>query len=246
MDHKEATTKIYFTKDYNRFRNIRGNRNLNLDHIDKIIRDIENGFDMLRFCPIIVDKDMKIIDGQHRFHVCKELGSPVWYVMSDTITLNEIAKMNSMVEKWKTKDFIHCFVELGNKDYIVLEDFMKKYRFPKTLSISLLQNGKLNEGGNSKLMKDFETGNFRALCHNEACILAEQVVRFKVFEGYKRRNFIMAIDRIIKSGKCDLDELINKFNKNHLPIKEAMSVKEYMAGLETIYNINKQNRLTIF
>src|SRR3990167_9828888 len=107
MNHLESNIKIYFTRDYSIFKNIAGNRLLNENKINKIIYEIKNGLDVLSYCPIIVDEDMRVIDGQHRLYIARKLQSNIWYVISKKkLSILDIAKVNTNTERWKLKDFI--------------------------------------------------------------------------------------------------------------------------------------------
>lgn len=37
--------------------------------------------DLTMYSPIIVSEDFRIIDGQHRFEACKELGFPIYFLV---------------------------------------------------------------------------------------------------------------------------------------------------------------------
>ncbi len=245
--HLEATTKIYFTREYNRFKKIQGNRNLNLKKIDKIIADIQQGFNMLEYCPIIVDKEMNVIDGQHRLQVAMKIESNIWYVIADSKKLIEIAKLNTNTERWKPKDFINCYCEVGINDYKVLRDFLVKYKFPISLTLSLLESGKYVEGGVSdSATTRFENGQFKCKNLKNAEKLADLVHQYKDFTGFLRRNFIIALGMLIDGGKCDMKKLHTKFLKNQTPLFKCISVKGFMNGFEQIYNQNAQKREVIF
>lgn len=223
--HVEANIKIYFTRDYSRFKNIQGNRTLNERKIDKIINDIEDGFDMLRYCPIIVDKDMNVIDGQHRLQVARDLGSNIWYVISDTISLHEIAKMNTNTERWKPKDFIHCYCENGIQSYYDLKEYMKAYKIPLMASIDLLMNGNIATGGKKSTVEKFETGKFVVNYKQQAEEIGLLIQRFDKYPGYLSRNFIAAIQRVLASNKCQMDKLITKFEKIIQHLKNAPQLR---------------------
>lgn len=59
MQHVESTIKVCYTKEYARFRMIQGNRQLNNAKIKRIEKDISNGLDVLRYCPILVNENAK-------------------------------------------------------------------------------------------------------------------------------------------------------------------------------------------
>lgn len=70
------------TKNYDMFEFITANRSINRSHVNKLKKSLsEYGF--LSSQPITVSNDMKIIDGQHRFIACKEMGIPINYQVVD-------------------------------------------------------------------------------------------------------------------------------------------------------------------
>ena len=64
--------KITVTNEYNQFRFVKGNRPLNDLHLSRLRRSMKENFLPI---PIIVNERMEIVDGQHRFTICKELRS---------------------------------------------------------------------------------------------------------------------------------------------------------------------------
>jgi len=251
MQHQESNLKIYFTNDYSRFKFLLGNRQLNDSKIKRIMKDIAEGIDVLRYNPIqVVERNgrLEIADGQHRFYIARTLKRPVHYiVMEESLQLHDIAKVNSNTEKWKTKDFINCYVEQGNENYQQLQDFMDSYGFSATTSIKLLQNG--NPGTEAGLIKgaqDFQRGEFEVRFLDKALQIADTVCQFKSFKFYKERGFIIAIYRIMEAGKITIDELIQKYQKHPELLERQAGFKEYIFNLESIYNKGKQQRVVIF
>ena len=62
---------IYETRDYKAFSFITGNRNINKSHLEKLRKSM---MEMLIPIPIVVNEKLQIIDGQHRYMICKEEG----------------------------------------------------------------------------------------------------------------------------------------------------------------------------
>jgi hypothetical protein len=246
IEHVEASVKVFFTRKYGMFKSILGNRDLNPVKIKRIIRDIENGLDMLKYCPIIVDREMNVIDGQHRLFVAKQVGSNVYYMITDHITLVEIAKLNSNTDKWKYKDFINCYIVQGKDDYRVLEDFIKKNSTALMLSANLLMYGGPRSGTGGSVKNYIEQGEFQVKFLAYAEKLMSTVDRFSTFEGYKDRYFIGAVHNLLNANKCQIDDLLAKFHQYQSPLEKCKSMKDYMSGLEMIYNYKNQNRRVIF
>lgn len=248
MQHTESSIRVYFSKEYSQFKMLVGNRELNATKIKKIINDIENGTDVLRYCPIMVSEKngrLEIIDGQHRFYVSRKIKSPVWYIIAQDMSLYDIAKMNSNTEKWKSKDFVNCYVQLGNKNYNKLQELMDKYPAPISSMILMLQRGTVIDGSGGNIKKGFERGEFEVNYLDFTVNLLEHCNRIESPNRFSR-HFIMAIDKIIQAGKVNIDEVISKINTAPEALEPQGSYKAYLTNMENIYNHKKQKRVVIF
>lgn len=244
QDHQPASIKIYYTRDYSRFSFIRGNRNLNEAKIKKIIKDIKEGLDMLRYCPILVNDNMEIIDGQHRFYVAQKLNSNVWYIICQDASILEIAKINSRTEKWKNEDFLQCYIDQGNEHYRQLDEFRQKHKLSLTDAITLLATGSVSTGGNQ--LPKFKEGDFQVKYLAEAAYLLNLAADFKAFDQYNKRHFLKAIEKLVEAGKYQHSRLVEKFKKNKEELIKRSSYKEYLQDLELLYNKHAQKRETIW
>lgn len=246
MIHTESATQIFCTKEYSRFNMINGNRQLNEAKIKRIIKEIENGCNLLRYCPIIVcvnGERLNIVDGQHRFWVSKQLKYPVWYVIADELSLYDIAKMNSNTEKWKEKDYINCYVQLGNEHYEILRQTIEKYPVAVTTAISLLATGKVNNGTRAKA--SFEQGKFEVKYGRQAVEFLDKVMVINYAEKFNR-NFLLAIQVIDTSGKVKFSDLVEKINMESEDLRWQPDHKSYLVHLEQIFNKGKHSRFTIY
>lgn len=247
MKHVEASTQIYFTTDYGKFKMINGNRQLNERKINRIIEEIQAGNDMLKYYPIQVKENkerLDILDGQHRFWICKKLKLPVFYIIvKEHKSLQEIAKVNSNVEKWKNSDFINCYVQQGNKSYSELQIFCDKFGINIGTSSRLLSTGdpvSKNWGG----IDEFKYGNFECKFKDEAYSLANDLIKFNV-AFYKDRSFIIAIHRIKAAGLVSIDDLVSAHKRYPEMLQKNISPKDYIYNLEQVYNARKQKRTVI-
>lgn len=71
----ESNTRIYYTSDYAMFHFLKGNRDLNEPKINKIVKSVTAGLNFFKYCPIMVNENYFIIDGQHRFYASISSGS---------------------------------------------------------------------------------------------------------------------------------------------------------------------------
>lgn len=248
--HTLSRVQIYTTKQYDRFVKMAGNRSLNKAKINRIKKDIDNGLDMLRYCPIIVaekDGKLEVLDGQHRLQVCKDLKSPVWYIMADELTILEIARVNSNTEKWKNKDYIHCYVSQGNENYRKVEAFMGEYGFPLSVALALLTKGvKTNDGGEGSVQKQFQEGGIVVKYEAEARRVADIAKQFEGFSAWNSRTFVVAICKIMEADKMPMQEVVAAYLANKDKLQPQGNWKNYLAALEVIVNIGKSKRRILY
>jgi len=249
--HIASTVQVYVTRDYSLFSILQGNRSLNKGKIKRIKDEIEAGTNLLQYCPVIVmeyEGKLKVIDGQHRLEVAKQLLSNVWYVVIPAaITLYEIAKMNSNTEKWSKKDFINCYVQAGNSNYSILKEFTDTYQFPLSSNLQLLATGmKTSATGDKNLMQQFHQGQFVVRSEDEALTVAKEVCKFSDFPGYKAGAFISAICKIMTAGNVPIDEVAKAYAMHKDDLTLQSTDKGYLLNLEAIVNKGKSKRRILY
>lgn len=244
-------TVIKQTTDYRKFKTILGNRIVSERRVNNIIADIKAGLNLLPYCPIIVyvnaddKKPFCIIDGQHRFEVCKRLKEPIYYIESKELNLLQIAKINSRSEKWTKKNFLDCYVNLGLKDYIVLRDFIKKYNVVYSTAISFLMEGRITGGG--ALMEKFRNGEFKVNYFDIADkIVSLTMSLFSIYVFSRDRYLIAAVQQINKKEVCDWEVLRRKIKAAPNEMDKQYSKKDYLLNIERLYNYGNKNRIAIY
>jgi hypothetical protein len=245
---------VYFSTNYSDFRIVGANREINQGKVNRIKKDIEAGIDVLRYCPILVivkrengDDVLHILDGQHRFWVAKQLGRPVHFIIvSEEMDMYSIAAVNSNTDKWKPADYINCYVNFDNPNYIELQKFLDQYKFPLAVSLFLMERGTLKSDGGYSRGKGFEKGKFEAKYVSKAREVAEACKLFEKFPFWRNRHFIIAIARIMEAGVADVNDLAAKFEKCPEELTEQTGYKEYLVALEMLYNKNARQRKTLY
>lgn len=240
-------TQIQETKDYHKFAAILGNRNLNMNKIEKICADVAGGFNMLPFYPVIVYQEnelYKIIDGQHRFEVSKRTENPVYFIVCQNISLKQIAILNSRGEKWKATDFLNCYIKLGIKDYQDVKDLMGKYKINIKLAIDLLYEFKHHSTVTTEVFQD---GQFKTNHYDKTIEILDLVE--SVFNRYNfcfDRYLVGAVMKLVAFGKCDFEELKYKINQAPMLMDKQIDLKGYLNNIERVYNYKNSIRKVIF
>jgi len=112
------------TTDYSIFKYKSGNRGLVNKHIDKI-KDAISKHGYLESCPIIVNENYEILDGQHRFEACKQMGLPIHYVIEENTKQDLLIDLNILQRKWTLSDYVRYYaIEKANPNYQRLAELM--------------------------------------------------------------------------------------------------------------------------
>jgi len=229
---------------------IKGNRPLNEMKMNRIIKQIETGNDMLQYYPIqvrIVEGKMQILDGQHRFMICKKLKRAVHYIIvTEAKSMSDIANVNSNVEKWSGANFINCYVQAGNENYSILQQFIEKYAISLSVTLLLLQNGNPGvEGAHPEISESFRIGTYEVKYLEEATKIAELCKQFESFSNWRSRAFVIAIYRIHIAGLITIKDVFTAYQKRPEMLTQQANYKAYINQLEQIVNVGKQKRILI-
>lgn len=239
-DVKTKDITVFETKDYQRFKKVKGNRPINKGQIKKMIRAIKGEkINIMHAAPILVDDKYQIVDGQHRFHVCKELKLPIYYIKNGNIKIQGIAKINSNTSTWKTADFINCFDKLGNQHYKHLKRYLNNYPIPASSAIPVLMNGNAKRHAGN-IMQTFKDGDFKVNYKVFADEIGAMVDDFKPYIQRVTTPFIDCLCRLNRSTQYDHEVMMAKLKKRGTEIPQQEKVKSWISELEKAYNFHNQ------
>ena len=246
MDKEVA--KVYETYDYDKFHIMeKGNRVIN--HVSAIKKSMQKEF---LFSPIIVNKDMEIVDGQNRFFASKELGKPIYYIIRPEYGINEVRLLNSGAKNWGKRDFIKSYAEEGNEEYQMIFDFMKKFPdFSAHIVEYILRLSSANTvlGSMDSSKKNANTamsdGTFKVKDWRKSIKIAEWLMQYKPFHKniYKRIPFVVAIIKLSRDPQFDNDEVIRKIQQNPRAFVPCVNSEEFIRMIEEIVNFRSRNKI---
>ena len=241
---------INSTTDYSQFEFNELNRGVDDAHVRRLTKNIkENGL----IQPIIVTADGNIIDGQHRFHACRELGIAVQYIIRDAMSMGDVVELNNMSKPWTIMDKVQSYAAQGNDHYVRLLEFHAECMEvdPK---ISVRAAAHLAQGSTAQssvkkgkgLSLGGGTWEFRA-AKEDALKRLYALSQFKRFPFYLNNNFVTAFLRCIRTVEgFDWKELLKKAEMNPHLFIHAGTTKEYMRMFETVYNHKKRSQTRFF
>ena len=244
------TGLIFETKNYKGFNKLDGNRKLDLNNVKNISESIKkNGYKKSQ--PITIDKDLNIIDGQHRKSSCENLGIKVPFVIEteheDSLKLTQ--DLNSNQKNWKITDYINSYADRGFNDYIRFNDFIKNEEISSSLLIWMLYHSR-----NGVVQASIKKGEL--VCTEEQLYDIKQVLQ-------KARELRAVIPvKTIQHKDCMNDKvfiplitIMNEPEYSHTRMRKQMSEEYFIlntgsminagTSLVDLYNkkLSKKNRL---
>ena len=105
--------KIHLTNDLSIFRKYTYNRDTNVLGVNKIIKSIEDSCYIIP--TIYVNKNMEVLRGQHTLITAKKLKAPVYYVISEDLTPEELVALETS-KRWTDRDSLKAYADNGNRN----------------------------------------------------------------------------------------------------------------------------------
>lgn len=121
----KTNMEIKRTKYYDMFKFKKENREINQNKVMSLkSKLLENGRQII---PIICNREMEIIDGQHRFEALKELNWEIMYYIDEAVTTNDLISINNTQKNWGMLDYIHFYASSGDETYKKIEKLCREY-----------------------------------------------------------------------------------------------------------------------
>lgn len=220
--------QIQTTKDYDKFQVYNYNRGINRLLVRKIIKSIsEIGY--MEGKPVIVDKSFAIIDGQHRFTACVELGLPIQYVVTAVDPEKAIIELNANQVNWKMQDYVNMYAEQGIKCYQHLLDFEERRKFGINYSATILFTQNSNNDGNN--VTKIRKGHRYSINPN-----SEKIADFILSSGLPYNKTSFFIRAVVRLFKVATPEQLAKVKAGLMGISQQPNTASYMAVFENIVN----------
>jgi hypothetical protein len=232
----ESEIKIYVTKEYDRFKVLKGNRPVESKHINQILKSYHIDGALLSI--VVVNEKFEIIDGQHRFEVQKRMRLPVNFIIMEGYSRKECQVFNAIAKKWSTQMFINSFVGDKNVHYLQLDELMKRYEF---LTINIASNLLMTKCTSNILKQEkFVTDGGIYL---EACEIASKmrdiINLFPVYTVISKTNFLYrALVKMIKHPEYNHQRMMEKFNNESGSFRNCANEQDYRRYFTSVYNRN--------
>lgn len=112
--------QIYTTTDYDKFSKISNRQVVENKKLERELLEIGQR------SPIIVNKKLQVIDGQHRLMYLKKHGKPVNYIIDADADFKTVISMNTSAVNWSLRDYIDAYAYEGDPEFVKLHKFIEK------------------------------------------------------------------------------------------------------------------------
>lgn len=233
------------TMNYDQFRFIESNREQNRGHIEAIKKAFEEMGNLTAVQPILVNERYEIIDGQHRFHACRELGLPIYFTMQRGLGVKDARNMNILHRTWRLNDFARSYAEGGDQNYQKFVQLAEDY---PGFSYSVLMVYALGEQVPG-IFSAFRRGEFIFRDVPAARAKLDKLAEAVNAVNIKDQDFALAYLKIMKVQGFDQRRMIRKLGQvGEQIIRRYGSAVEYQRAFEEVYNyqMSEGNRLRLY
>lgn len=225
--------QIQCTTNYDQFSLHPEQRGLKPSHVIKIMtsmkrRGYHQGY------PIVVDKDLKIIDGQHRYQAARNCGLPIYYVVQEETSVNDVREMAAITEAWKFDDFLSSYVRQGNDNY---------KRIIKWKETSGLGWRSFLEGNFSDIKttsQELKEGRFilTETKETQISLFLTKFVMFKTYfpKGWTHRGFVRACAYMFSHPNYNQTQMEARLDYQSTRLVKCPDTESYLLMLQGIYN----------
>lgn len=240
-------SNIQRTSDYAIFKKMEGNRPIDRHHLKKlsasILRDNQLGIH-----PIIVNKDLCVIDGQHRLAAAKDLGLEIFYIQSNGVNDMHVIECNVNQKSFEVDNYIDYFaIKEKNPVYVELKEMLKTTSLkPKALLTLLLGTVSPN------ILEFLKTGRFqfpkgpdrpKILDLYGDFISYAKDKRIKPISMFTNYKFTKALRWLHGTSGFDSEMFFKKLDLRWFDLKPQLDAAAWYTLLISIYNFKNHNRI---
>lgn len=239
------------TTNYSIFKKHESNRELVERNIVALMDSIQEE-NLLSLRPILVDSQMRVIDGQHRLEAAKRLKLPVFYQMQEKMSNNAIYLLNNNQLKWGREDYVDYYASLGSEHYLKIKSFMKKNKIKLTIALAVL--GVSKGGGQVEKIKN---GTFKFPNEMEEFDSLTKLQHLRKLVDYLRQKIMgrnvyisgatlaQAFIFFLNCKNVNFDIFMKKLPYRLDIIRPCARQDQYLEMFRDIYNFKNQNPMTL-
>lgn len=242
----KKVSEVRITTDYSMFKFDPLNRAVKPTKLNKLRPSIARTKGNLQ--SVLIDKDGNIIDGQHRFMVCKALSLPVRYeVKENGYNAADIIEINNYGSGWNATDFAEHYAKQGNPNYQIFMKYRAMYpELKEGVLCSILENRyTLKDSDTGSMTKrGFQSGTFVVMQEPKGKLMLQKLKEISTFyKGWNRRAFVYALIHLSNQKEFNWDKFISKLQIRHVSLFDFPKAEDYVKVLSEIYNYRERKKI---
>lgn len=260
--------RVYKTDNYDAFSFLNENRYVSIQKVSQLEVLIKMHGQQ---APIHVNEKMQIIDGQHRFHACKNLGVPVEFMIRPGTVAQNALYYNQGGSNWKLKDCIDYYAKTGNEHYKILSKWIEGNPDMAPAVLATILRGELTNRY-MYLSKDgalisSDVGKHKAGSTGIGSDVQVGLFKIRDLEGARRRLYqiravldalptgklakgkvVSAMIKMMRNEEFKYDQLVLQIKLYPTKIYPVTSTDECVKMFDDLYNYKKRNerRVTLY
>jgi len=243
----KAVGKVYETSDYSLFRKKMGNREVDNDHVQKLMARMQASLLPL---PIIVTKigsEYEIDDGQHTMYSRRNLGLPILFIVTNELqeggmTLKNVQSLNGSRDSWTSQQYLDSFCQLKDKKYIRFREFCTECDV--SIENALILTGCDNSSRALDLFRDGDLPVVTEESYKTAKDRADKIHAIHAFFGKAwNRNFVRALCQMLSIPQFDFNDLLRNLGRKPTLLEPQVSVFKYKVAINDAFNFGKHNKI---
>lgn len=234
---------IKSTMKYDMFKKHENNREINKVNLNRIVKSIQ-ARNLLKLRPILIDKDYRIIDGNHRLEAAKHLNVEVYYQLSEETDKEDIILLNANQRTWRSDDYLNFYINSGIEDYLKFFMLKQELDISTHLLVSMMMG--LCRSGDHYL--DFKIGKFKFPNDQEVEKIRanfKQISELKKFTSQKSlgpktflntSRFDISMHEFLSNQAVDLETFIKKYKMRIDLLRPCATRQQYHEIFKAMYN----------
>ncbi|MFA6057269.1 MAG: ParB N-terminal domain-containing protein [Taibaiella sp.] len=231
VPHKDVEGCDY-TINYDQFKHLATNRPVDRAHVVQLVKRITKK-NLLHLNPILVNREMEIIDGQHRLEAAKFLKLPIYFTVDGSVSQDDIADMNSAKKNWQLADYLNFYANKGVHEYLKFKNLCDRYRDYNASMLMAICSSTGKRGSKDVIAGILDIGNIS----NADNILSKIDFFKKHFHLAGSSRFIEAFLFILHSKEeYDHERMVQKVELSPFLLIPCADKNGYIKMLQSIYN----------
>jgi hypothetical protein len=210
---------IHKTNDYSQFRFIKKNRDISCEYLIKSIKEKN----LLESNPIKVNKDLQVIDGQNRLKAAECLQVPIYYMIIDDLTEEDIPRFQ-IQNSWEMRDYLKYYREtIPDYEFIfkIIQKYSLQIHFVVSSCSTMISPYRAFRNGTYRITRDKEKLNQNFESFNEVNLIIKEICNVSALTSRAKE----AIWSIISKKDYSHSKFLRKCDRFKSEVKAAIKFK---------------------